>query len=75
MKLTLPGIQSNKVLSLFFYILLLPQIFTYVSTAFSNANRQDIGEVIYKPQTHYSELLKIAQLDLDDPKYQQSRKR
>ncbi|KAI5723253.1 hypothetical protein M8J76_003424 [Diaphorina citri] len=51
------------------------KMFTYVSTAFSNSYRKNIEEIIYKAHTHYSELLKISKLDVDDPKYQETRER
>lgn len=38
------------------------RIFTYVSTAFSNANQKTIEETIYSPATHYSELIRLSRL-------------
>ncbi|KAL1453313.1 hypothetical protein WDU94_007461 [Cyamophila willieti] len=51
------------------------RMFTYVSTAFSHAHRKYIEEIIYKPKTHYTELLKLAEMDITHPKYQEARDR
>ncbi|KAL1460838.1 hypothetical protein WDU94_012781 [Cyamophila willieti] len=49
--------------------------FTYVSTAFSNAYRQQIDEVIYPPKTHYKQLISLSKIESnEDPQYVTARK-
>lgn len=49
------------------------KMFTYVSTAFSQTKRHHVGERIYQPLTHYTELLELSSLSGGHPKLESMR--